>query len=101
MVDATRRVACLHRDDDRAREEITNEPFNISPHRRGEEERMTFLLHLPENGAHVVDESHVEHAIRLIENDRAEAGEVKRAALHKVLKSSGGADDECRIVLQL
>ena len=61
---------------------------------------MAFARHKREDGPHVVDEAHVEHAICFIENDSAEFRKVQDAALNEVFDAPWGSDDEIRIVTQ-
>src|SRR3989344_881938 len=100
LVNTRGRVTRLDRDDDWLIEEVADESFDVTRHRRREEERVALLTHFPEDGAHVVDEAHVEHAVRLVKHHSAEAREVERVALHQVLQASGRADDERWIVAQ-
>src|SRR5882757_9885238 len=58
---------------------------------------MTLFRHLAENHAHIVNESHVEHAVSFVEDDGTEIFEVYFATFREIFESSRRTDDERRI----
>jgi hypothetical protein len=63
-------------------------------HRRGEEDGLPFRRRLAEDLFDVVAEPHVEHAIRLVEDDHADLVEFQRAAFEMVHDPARRADDD-------
>ncbi len=100
LVDGVRRVASLYRYASRIIQEGTDERFDVARKGRREEERMALLRHRAHDLAHIADESHVEHAVSLVEYDGVEVRKRERTALHEVLEASRRTDDEVRITTQ-
>src|SRR5439155_15114348 len=65
----------------------------LRQHRRGEEEGLAVSRKRVDNPADVRQESHVEHAIRLVEDEDLEAAEVDVASGHVVEETAGSRDD--------
>jgi len=62
-------------------------------HGRRKEYRLALLGKLPHDFLHVGHESHVEHAIGLIENKELEFGQRAVALIDQIKQSAGGGDD--------
>jgi hypothetical protein len=70
-----------------------SQPTNFVGHGGAEEEGLTLKRKLGDNGADIVDESHVEHAVGFVEDERFDAGEIDMTLAHEIEKSAGGGDD--------
>src|SRR5205807_405622 len=68
--------------------------LDLRQHRRGEEEGLAVPRKRIDNPADVREESHVEHAIRLVEDEDLEAAKVDVAPGHVVEETAGGCDDD-------
>ncbi len=94
LIDVLRSVAGLHRNGDRIVQEFVNELFDFLGKRRREEQCLPRLRHPGNHESHVVDESHVEHSVGLVKDDRIELRKVDVPSVNQVLEPSGSADDE-------
>lgn len=81
LVDAAGCIASLYRNSHRIFEKITDKPLNLSRKRRREKERVPRFRHVRDYVAHVLYESHIEHAIGLIENKGVELREIEDTTL--------------------
>ena len=68
--------------------------------RRGEQRRLAHFRSRREDRVEVLGESHVEHLVGLVEDERAEAAESERAAVHVVERAPGRRDDDVHPALQ-
>jgi len=78
------------------REHLFRDAGNRSRHCRGKEQRLALLPEHRCNPPHVVDEAHVEHAVRPIQDKDVGAFEGQRTAPAEVEKSSRGGHDDVR-----
>jgi len=69
-------------------------------HGRREKDRLPLRGRLAENRFDVVTESHVEHPVRLIENDHGDLVEAQRFALQVIHHAPRRADDDLRTFAQ-
>ena len=58
------------------------------------------VLHLVQELRHVVDEAHVQHPVRLVQDGGAGAVDAHRAALHVVLEAAGGGHHNLGTLLE-
>src|SRR5881296_131431 len=83
-----------HGDSDGIAHDRPGERLDLRRHRRGEEEGLS----LPREGLHdpadVREEPHVEHPVRLVEDEDLEAAEVDVATGHVVQEPAGCRDDD-------
>ena len=77
------------------------EPAHPLRHRGAEEQRLTLRRALPEDPFDIGRESHVEHAVGLIEDADADVCEGEGAPLDVVAEPAGGRDDDVRSLAQL
>ena len=89
-----RGVARFDRHRNRLAQKFTDQFLDLTRERRREEKRMAIGGNARENRAHVAYESHVEHAISLVQYDRIKCGEIQNAALYQILEAPRSADDE-------
>ena len=73
---------------------------NRGRHRRREQHRAAFGRGAVENFLEVFAEAHVEHLVGLVEHDRAQSGQVERAAFEVVTQPARCAHDDVRAVVQ-
>src|SRR3989344_2768737 len=90
-------IAGLDRDVHRVDKKIRDEPLDGARKRRREKERVPLFRHVRENMLHVIDESHVEHPVGLVENNSAEFRKVENAAFEEVLQAPRRTNDHVRI----
>src|SRR5690606_36414166 len=69
--------------------------------RGGEQEVLAPRGQHPENPANVADEAHVEHAIRFVQHENLDAGQVEGPALHVVEQAARRGDDDVDALAQL
>ncbi len=100
LVNGARSVRGLYGNAHRILEEVCDYPFDVGRNRRGEEERVTICRQVRHNPTHVMNESHIKHAIRLVEHDLREVSEVERFAFDEVLQATRGADNEVWVATQ-
>ncbi len=91
----------LDRDGDRLAQEIVDEFLDIGRHRRREEERLAFFGRILEDLLYVMDETHVQHAVRLVQDNGRESAGVDAPAIDEIEDAPRGADDEVIETLQL
>jgi hypothetical protein len=72
---------------------IAGELGNIVRHRRGEQHRLPRLRQQCHDVAHVLDETHVEHAIGFVDDEHRHAIEPDVALLDEIEQSSGRGDE--------
>ena len=77
---------------DRIADHVGGELYDRRRHGRGEEERLSVAREPGEDAAHVVDEAHVEHAVRLVEDEVDHAVEAQHALLDEIEQSARGGD---------
>src|SRR3989338_6881243 len=99
LLDIFCRIARFHRNAHRVMKELSYKPFDLRRQCGTKTKRMTCLRHVREDETHIGDESHVEHAIRFVENDRVKFGEIERLAIHEVFQTARRADHEIWIAL--
>ena len=61
---------------------------------------MRTVLDAVENFRHIIEEAHVQHAIRLVENDGLDAVEAQVLAVIVVHEATGRCHDDLRMLLQ-
>src|SRR3989344_9419704 len=93
-------IAGFDRDVHRVDKKILDEHLDVARKRRREKERVPLLRHVRENMLHVIDESHVEHPVGLVENNSAELGEVKYATFDEILQTPRRTNDHVRIAAE-
>ena len=74
---------------------------NALGHRCREECELIVLCHSAEQGLHILDEAHLQHLIRLVEDDLVYTAERKRSAPYVIEQTSRRTDDELRTAAQL
>src|SRR3989344_2496042 len=100
LLDRFCRVARLDRYPHRIFQKVADQFFDVARERCGEKERLALARNEREDFAHVVNETHVEHAIRFVQNDRAEFRKVEHTAFDEIFDASWCPDDKIRIVAQ-
>ena len=93
LPDPLRRGLPPHLDLFRVRHQLVGQPAHAIGHRGGEEERLPVVRRMAHDFLHVVDEPHVEHAIRLVEHEDFDAGQVRVPALEVVEQPAGRGDE--------
>ena len=66
----------------------------------GEEAQVFPALHLVEKTGHVVDETHIQHPVGLVQHHSLHLVQADRAALEVVAEAAGGGDDDLGLFLQ-
>ncbi len=69
-------------------------------HGRREQRNLPLLRRLLEDPLDVIDESHLQHFIALVQNDEAQGLQVERAAVHVIHHPAGSADDHMRAAFE-
>src|SRR3989344_2948538 len=101
LVDAFCSIPCLYRYAHRINEKAPDQGLDIARKRRREKECVTLRGHVREDEFHVMDETHVEHAIGLIEDDGIESCKIDDATLHKVFETAGSSNDHKGVLPQI
>ena len=70
-------------------------------HGCGEKRELVILRGLCKQGLHILDKAHLEHLVRLVEDDLVHAAESERPAPYMIKQPSRRADDELRMSAQL
>ena len=83
------------------RDELAREAADRIGHRGGEEERLAGLRQLRDDAADVWQEAHVEHAVRLVEDEALDLVEVDDALGHQVDEAAGARDHRLGALLDL
>ena len=78
----------------RSLEDRPRELRDLVGHGRGEEEGLAVGRQLRDDAPHVVDESHIEHPIRLVEHENLDMVEVDVSLLHEVEEASRSRDED-------
>ena len=68
--------------------------------RRGEQAEVRAILDAVENFRHIIEEAHVQHAVRLVENDGLDAVEAQVLAVIVIHETAGRCHDDLRMLLQ-
>ncbi len=84
----------FHRNEFRVFHEIVDDLFNGAGHGCAETEGLTIERKLGGDFADISDESHVEHAVSLVEHERLHVVEVQLVATDQILEASGRANDD-------
>ena len=74
--------------------EFVGKPLDLSRERGGEQEGLPFRRQLPHDLPDGGEETHVKHAVRLVEHEKLEAGKICATAAHEVEQTAGAGDDE-------
>ncbi len=90
----------LDRDLDRLAQVLLRDATDRRGHRRGEERDLARRGRLLEDPLDVVDETHLQHLVRLVEHEALDAAQVERAALDVIDHAARRADDDVRAALQ-
>ena len=94
LLDCFRGVSRLDRDHDRVLEKIPDEFLDITRERGGKKERLALLGHEGEYLAHVVNETHVEHAIRFVQHQVLDLVQLRVARTQVIEQPPGRGDDD-------
>ena len=76
---------------------LARDAAGLAVERGGEEERLALRRALLDDPVDRRAEAHVEHAVRLVEHEGADAVERERAARDQVLEAAGSGDDDVRL----
>ena len=68
--------------------------LELRRHGGGEEQRLPFCGAEFHDGLNIVDETHVEHAVHFIEDERLDAIKFDERAVEKLAETAGGGDDD-------
>jgi hypothetical protein len=98
LLDRGRFHAAVDADLDRVAQHRVGHRADRVGKRRGKQEALAVLRRLADDLADRFLEAHVEHAIGLVQHQRAHAAEVQRLLAHQFLDASGRADHHMRIV---
>ena len=101
LLDVFGGILGLDRYPDRLAQKVLDDLFDVRRKGCREKESVARLGHPGHDESHVVDESHVEHAVRLVEDDGLEFGEDDELARDQILDPAGRADDEIVFVFQV
>ena len=82
------------RDADRVAQHAARESLDRGRDGRREEQRLALPWQRRDHAADIVHEAHVEHAIRLVEDEVSDRVEPHDALLHQVEEPSGGRDED-------
>ena len=77
-----------------------DERFNLRRHRGGKQRGMALARALVENAAHVRQETHVQHAVRLVQHQKFHLVHPHRPLLHVIEQAAGRGDHDVRARLQ-
>src|SRR3569623_2105600 len=91
------------RDRDRLRlvEQAIGEVLRLARHRRRVEQRLVALRQHRDDALDVVDEAHVEHAIRFVEHEHLELLEIDEALVREVEQAARRGDEDVDAALEL
>ena len=70
------------------------EPSDVAVQRRGEEHRLAVTRHSGDDAVDRGLEAHVEHPVRLVEDQHAHVAQLHRSALDQILEPAGSRDDD-------
>ena len=87
----------LGREARRARRVGLRELADLTVERRGEEHRLADPRHAADELVHLRLETHVQHAVGLVEHEDADPVERQHAALREILEPAGRGDDDVRL----
>jgi hypothetical protein len=76
------------------------EPPDLGRHRRGEEQVLTLRRQLRQDAPQIGQEAHVEHVVRLVEDEGLHVAEAERALVDQVEEAARAADDDLRVPAQ-
>jgi hypothetical protein len=77
-----------------------NESLDGAIHRCREKERLVLCRKQLQDRLHVLGETHVEHAVSLVEHGSLNAGKIKCVALNQINQAAWSSDDNLRTMLQ-
>jgi hypothetical protein len=89
-----RRRRALHRDRHGVAKDLSRERHDRRRHGRREEQRLAARREVLEDTADVGQEAHVEHAIRLVEDQHFQAGQTSVGLPEVVQQATGGGDED-------
>src|SRR3989344_3248965 len=89
-----RRIACFYRNANGVAKKFIDKLFNFLRNRRRKEKRLTILGQALHHKAHIIDESHIKHAVRFVQDDGIEGVKTIHAALEQILETSRRADEK-------
>jgi len=67
---------------------------NVRRHGRREHQRLTAVGRFLYNAAYIVDEAHVKHTVRLVENEDVYLGYIDKLLPHEIPKTTGRGDED-------
>jgi hypothetical protein len=93
--DRFRRAASLaHLNERRVAHDLEREPHHIVRHRGGEQQRLPRVRDPRDDSPHVGPETHVHHAVRLVEHEQLDACEVRILLPKMIDEPSGRGNDD-------
>ena len=87
-------------DPHRIAEQGGGEADDLGRHRRGEHQRLPFRGEFLDDAADVDDEAHVQHPVRLVQDEDLDGGEVDDLLPHEVEEASRRGDEDVHPFLQ-
>ena len=83
-----------YRDSDGIAEEVARQTRHIARHGSREQQRLPFSREGHEDTAHIANETHVEHAVCLVENEMLDSAEVDATLSHQVQQAPGRGNED-------
>jgi hypothetical protein len=83
----------IDRDVERVAQKGARQLADLVGHRRREEQRLAVARDRPDDAPHVADEAHVQHAVRLVEDEVGDAGEIHHTFAHEVEQAARSGDE--------
>ena len=90
-----------HRDLHRRAQKRVGQPADLGRHRRRKQQRLARLGQEADNALDIGDEPHVEHPVRLVDNENARIGEQDLAAPVQVEQTPRGSDQHIDAAIEL
>ena len=90
----------IHLDVGGGGQQVQGELLHLRGHGGGKQQRLPLLGQGMDDAAHVVDEAHVQHPVRLVQHEDFHPVQPDDALTHQVHQAAGAGDDDVRALVQ-
>src|SRR3989344_5276281 len=93
-------VAFFDRNANRDMKKLADQFFNRRRKRRRKKQGLSFFRHARHNKSHFINESHIQHSVCFVQNNRVEFRKMNHLSVDKVFQSSRRADYKIILIAQ-